>query len=174
MPFWSNIRLHVARIFSQYRRASDVSSLESSQPRRESKHVVRDHEDGPSTCIHGHWYTDPSLPGLWSTDWEDWDGLRFFEHTVNGRLRVDKLFKDAFDVPGTVEPLAYFPDPPGDDSFLFTAGGRYYLWAGGRLTVHHKEFASPKEFLDLALQEGGDHKPDVDVPMRPGADLSWW
>jgi hypothetical protein len=28
--------------------------------------------------------------------------------------------------------------------------------------------------LDLALQEGGDHKPDVDVPMRPGADLSWW
>ncbi|KAJ7808178.1 hypothetical protein B0H14DRAFT_3152189 [Mycena olivaceomarginata] len=69
-------------------------------------------------CIHGDWYTDPSLPEPWSTDWEDWEGLRLFEQTVDGKLKIEKLFKDVFDVPGTVEPLAYVV-ATGSELYLF-------------------------------------------------------
>ncbi|KAJ7306924.1 hypothetical protein DFH08DRAFT_944722 [Mycena albidolilacea] len=106
----------------------------------------------PRTWIHGDWYTDPSLPEPWSTDWEDWEGLRLFEQTVDGKLKIEKLFKDVFDVPGTVEPLAYVV-ATGSELYLFKAGGRYNLWSDGRLTVPRMEFASSKDFLDHTLQE---------------------
>jgi hypothetical protein len=126
----------------------------------------------PRTWIHGDWYTDPSLPEPWSTDWEDWEGLRLFEQTIDGKLKIEKLFKDVFDVPGTVEPLAYVV-ATGSELYLFKAGGRYYLWSDGRLTVHRMEFASSKDFLDHTLQEDADDMPDVDIPMRPGTNLRW-
>ncbi|KAJ7920037.1 hypothetical protein B0H13DRAFT_2268308 [Mycena leptocephala] len=34
------------------------------------------------------------------------------------------------------------------------------------------EFASPKEFLEYALDKEGSHFPDVEIPKRPGADFS--
>ncbi|KAJ7689056.1 hypothetical protein B0H17DRAFT_1135335 [Mycena rosella] len=131
-----------------------------------------DWENGPPSLnwIHGGWYTDPTLPEQWSTDWDNWAGLRLFDQTVDGKLKIDKLFKDTFDVPGTVEPLAY-DVVEGDEFFLFTAGGRYYYWAdGGTLTVHREEFASPKDFMDYLFHENGDI-PDVEIPMYPGANL---
>ncbi|KAJ7681641.1 hypothetical protein B0H17DRAFT_1205626 [Mycena rosella] len=106
----------------------------------------------PETWIHGGWYTDPTLPVGWSTDWEDWDSLRLWRQIVDGKLKIDKL-KDVFDVPGTLERLAHMPSA-GGLFFLFTAGGRYYYFTDGYLRVHHMEFASPQEFLQHALQKG--------------------
>jgi hypothetical protein len=125
------------------------------------------------TSIHGDWYIDPTLPQPWSTDWDPWDSLRLFEDTVDGKLMIDKLFKDVWEVPGVVKPLAYIVST-GGLCFLFTAGGRYYYWSDGRLTVHRIEFESPKEFLDYALKSDGTHMPDVEIPMRPGKSLNWW
>ncbi|KAF7344925.1 hypothetical protein MVEN_01654900 [Mycena venus] len=128
----------------------------------------------PRTWIYGDWYTDPTLSGPWSTDWDDWESLCLFEDTVDGKLRIDKLFKDNWDIPGKVEPVAYILGS-GGLCFLFTAGGRYYFWSDGRLTVHRLEFASSKEFLDHALaKKDGSHMPDEVIPMRPGTDLRWW
>ncbi|KAJ7889264.1 hypothetical protein B0H13DRAFT_2341606 [Mycena leptocephala] len=96
--------------------------------------------------------------------------LLLFNEKYHNR-KVEKLFKDVFDVPGTVEPLAYAQCGIGE-YFLFAAGGRYYFYSDGKLTVHHMEFTSPKEFLEHLLQKD-DHLPDVTIPMRPGADLRW-
>ncbi|KAJ6588029.1 hypothetical protein B0H19DRAFT_1247754 [Mycena capillaripes] len=126
----------------------------------------------PRTWIFGTWYNDPTLPDPWSTDWDDWN-LYLFEETFDGKLKVDKLFKDVFDVPGTVEPLA-FVEAVGGDIFLFTAGGRYYFYSDGMLTVHRMDFASPKEFLDHVLRKDPEEDlPDMPIEMRPGTDLKW-
>ncbi|KAF8172763.1 hypothetical protein K438DRAFT_2023640 [Mycena galopus ATCC 62051] len=123
--------------------------------------------------IPGDWYNDPTIPIPWSTDWEYWDGLRLYAQKVDGVPKIEKLFKEVFNVPGTIEPLAYH-SCAGEDFFLFTAGGRYYHWSDGYLTVHSKEFASPKAFLACCLREGGNYMPDVNVEMRPGTNLDWW
>ncbi|KAJ6521555.1 hypothetical protein DFH09DRAFT_1097702 [Mycena vulgaris] len=129
-------------------------------------------EHGPPlrTRIYRGWYADPTLSAPWSTHWEEWESLRLLEQTVDGQLKTDKLIKDVFDLPGTVESVAYLVIT-GIEIFLFTGGGRYYFWSDGRLAVHHDglELASPKEFLEYALKEGGNHLPDVDISMYPGA-----
>ncbi|KAJ7257043.1 hypothetical protein C8J57DRAFT_1721316 [Mycena rebaudengoi] len=126
------------------------------------------------TWIHKDWYTDPTLPidKGWSTDWEDFESLFLWTHTIRGTLKIDKL-KEVFGLTGTLEPLAYMLYS-GGLFFLFTMGGRYYYFSDGYLLVHIVEFASPREFLWHALQKGGDHMPEVDIPRRPGMDLSWW
>ncbi|KAF8176615.1 hypothetical protein K438DRAFT_1939284 [Mycena galopus ATCC 62051] len=125
------------------------------------------HELPSRAWIYGNWYSDPSLSEPWSTDWEWWDGLSYYEDkTVDGKLKIEQMFKDDFDVPGTVEPVAYMTSY-GDEFFFFTAAGRYYFWADGCLTVHRMQFGSPKEFLDHALQK--DDMPDIDIPMRRGS-----
>ncbi|KAJ6486603.1 hypothetical protein DFH09DRAFT_1457152 [Mycena vulgaris] len=136
---------------------------------------LRTRSTSPHPSLYKDWYTDPTLPRPWSTDWDDWDYLlRLFEQTVDGKLKIKKLFKDVFDVPGSVEPVAYMRAACGE-VWLFTAGGRYYFWSDGYLAVHRMEFASPKEFLEHALQgkSPGEHLPDVEISMRPGTDLSW-
>ncbi|KAJ7734299.1 hypothetical protein B0H14DRAFT_3614279 [Mycena olivaceomarginata] len=130
-------------------------------------------ERGPRTWIYGDWYNDPNIPAPWSTNWERWDGLRLYEEKVGGKPKIDVLFKDVFDVPGKVEPLAYHTTA-GDEFFLFAAGGRYYFWEEGYLTVHRNVFGSPKEFLDYVLREGGNYFPDLRIEARPGANLLWW
>jgi hypothetical protein len=134
--------------------------------------AVEDVYPPPQTWIHGGWYTDPALPPGWSTDWEDWDNLRLWTATIDGKLKIDQ-FQYVFDVPGTIEPLAYMVST-GGLFFVFTAGGRYYYFTDGHLRVHRMEFASPQEFLQHALQEGGDHMPDLDIPLLPGTNLNWW
>ncbi|KAJ6479177.1 hypothetical protein DFH09DRAFT_1108167 [Mycena vulgaris] len=125
-----------------------------------------EHAPPPRIHLYKDCYADPTLPRPWSTDWDDWDYLlRLFEQTVDGKLKIEKLFQDVFDVPGSVEPVAY----------MRAACGEYYFWSDGYLAVHRMEFASPKEFLEYALQgkSPGEHLPDVEIPMRPGIDLSW-
>jgi hypothetical protein len=125
--------------------------------------------------IHKDWYTDPNVGNGWSTDWEEWMEIeRFFAERVDGMLKIE-LLRDTYEgVCGTVDMLAYLEGSSGL-YFLFTAGGRYYFWADGVLTVHEKEFAGPREFLEHAL-DGYENKPKVVVPMRAGADveMSWW
>jgi hypothetical protein len=113
----------------------------------------------------------PSNRG-WSTNWEDWESLFLWTQTIRGKLKIDKL-KEVFDLTGTLEPLAYMLYSSGM-FFLFTTGGRYYYFSDGYLYVHSMEFESPQEFLQYAMQQGGDNMPDLEIPMRPGMDLSWW
>ncbi|KAJ7198420.1 hypothetical protein B0H12DRAFT_1244841 [Mycena haematopus] len=123
--------------------------------------------------IHKDWYTDPTMKYPWSTDWSHWTGLRLFEDTVHDQLMMDRLFKHDWNLAGTIEPLAHGIGTNGD-YFLFSAEGRYYFFADGRLTVSRKEFASPKEFLDYALSRpDGSRLPDVEIPMSPGGDIQW-
>jgi hypothetical protein len=61
----------------------------------------------------------------------------------------------------------------GDLYFLFPAGGCYYFYTDGYLRVQYMEFASQQEFLQHAMQKGGDRMPDLDIPIRPGTDLNW-
>ncbi|KAJ7812285.1 hypothetical protein B0H13DRAFT_509284, partial [Mycena leptocephala] len=103
----------------------DVVMMSSLQPRPGSAllspSAVEDVYPPPQTWIHGGWYTDPTLPPGWSTDWEDWDNLRLWTATIDGKLKIDQ-FQCVFDVPGTIEPLAYMVST-GGLFFVFTAGG---------------------------------------------------
>ncbi|KAJ7664531.1 hypothetical protein DFH06DRAFT_1392290 [Mycena polygramma] len=114
------------------------------------------------------WYRDPSLSAPWSTDWNWWLGLRYYQETTDdGRLVIEKMLNDDFGVPGTIEPVAYSTILE-EDFFFFRAAGRYYYWADGRLTVHRMQFNSPKEFLDHVRHggPGARRMPDVVVPRR--------
>ncbi|KAJ7918932.1 hypothetical protein B0H13DRAFT_1868915 [Mycena leptocephala] len=157
------IRHQVARALSKGRRPPHVQSTLASWQVQASEPF--------GTRIYAAWYADPTLPAPWSTDWDHWGGLFWLFNEKYHNRKVEKLFKDVFDVPGTVEPLAYAQCGIGE-YFLFTAGGRYYFYSDGKLTVHRMEFTSPKEFLEHLLQKD-DHLPDVTIPMRPGADLGW-
>ncbi|KAJ7806855.1 hypothetical protein B0H14DRAFT_3483752 [Mycena olivaceomarginata] len=128
-------------------------SLESGQVRETKGFCLR--PPSPRTWIHRDWYTDPSLPEPWSTDWEDWEGLRLFEQTVDGKLKIEKLFKDVFDVPGTVEPLAY----------VVAQGPSCTCLKPVAAIIFGPTAASPS--IDA------DDMPDVDIPMRPGTNLRW-
>ncbi|KAJ7869385.1 hypothetical protein B0H13DRAFT_2350977 [Mycena leptocephala] len=155
MPFLLSIRSRVGRSISKARRTLHIIF----HSKRGSMALEWGDHPPSRTSIHGDWYIDPTLPQPWSTDWDAWDSLRLFEDTVDGELMIDKLFKDIWEVPGVVKPLAYIVST-GGLCFLFTAGGRYYYWSDGRLTVHRMEFESPKEFLDYALKKDGTHMPD--------------
>ncbi|KAJ7107151.1 hypothetical protein C8R43DRAFT_1114272 [Mycena crocata] len=125
----------------------------------------------PGKTLHKTWYTDPDVPFPWSTVWDEWEGLCLFYEDVNvGGTpvpKIDKLFKDMFDVPGVVHPLAYIIQH-SYDTFVFTAGGRYYLHDDGALFVSDREFGSHREFVRHALRDGGWELPDVEVERRPG------
>ncbi|KAJ7454297.1 hypothetical protein B0H11DRAFT_1926508 [Mycena galericulata] len=174
------IRRHFERVVAKYRSAVPGISAPPVQPPQQGSEDS-DEERGPPlrTWIYKDWYTDPTPPTGWSTDWEEfdildfWDPAHMVDSPVDGRrvLKIERLFQDVFDVPGTVEPVAYVYSVCGE-IFFFTAGGRYYLYSDGRLVVHRMEFAGPKEFLDYALEGEGEHMSDVDlIQMRPGATL---
>ncbi|KAJ6564217.1 hypothetical protein B0H19DRAFT_1258687 [Mycena capillaripes] len=49
-----------------------------------------------------------------STDWDDWEILSFWEEqTVDDKLKIDKLFKETWEVPGTIKPLGYIVSTGG-------------------------------------------------------------
>ncbi|KAJ6454402.1 hypothetical protein C8R45DRAFT_1112021 [Mycena sanguinolenta] len=107
------------------------------------------------------WYMDPSLPGNWSTNWPKWHLIHFWrDRTRDGQLKIHKLFKEIWQLPGTVEPLAYIAGGDGQ-YFLFTAGGRYYFYADEVLTAHSMDSGSAREFVNYALKaegsKGGGH-----------------
>ncbi|KAJ7257789.1 hypothetical protein C8J57DRAFT_1721103 [Mycena rebaudengoi] len=129
--------------------------------------------DFPGRTLQEQWYTDPHIPFPWSTRWDEWEGLRLFYETVDGgKPKIDKLFKDAFGVSGVVHPLAYIVNH-SFDTFLFAAGGRYYLFDDGWLWVSDKEFGSHREFMERAVVDDGWGLPGVEVEMRKGEDLGW-
>ncbi|KAJ7257788.1 hypothetical protein C8J57DRAFT_1647602 [Mycena rebaudengoi] len=127
----------------------------------------------PGCTLHKQWYTDPQIRFPWCTRWDEWEGLCLFYDTVDGgKPKIDKLFKDAFDVHGVVQPLAYLVNQ-SFDTFLFTADGRYYLYDDGWLWVSDEEFGSHREFLERAVVDGGWGLPAVEVEMRKGENLGW-
>ncbi|KAJ7681150.1 hypothetical protein B0H17DRAFT_1333834 [Mycena rosella] len=140
--------------------------------------LYRQHEwakDFPGTTLHKQWYTDQHIPFPWSTCWDEWEGVCLFHETVSGKLKINKLFKDVFDVPGVVHRLAYIVSH-SFDTFLFTAAGRYYLFDDGRLWVSDEEFGSHREFIERALEPGGWWMPGVVVKRCPASGfdrLDW-
>ncbi|KAJ7850821.1 hypothetical protein B0H14DRAFT_2581812 [Mycena olivaceomarginata] len=46
----------------------------------------------------------PTRPSHWSTNWDQRELIYFWR---DGKLKIDKLFKETWQVPGTIEPLAY-------------------------------------------------------------------
>ncbi|KAJ7714433.1 hypothetical protein B0H16DRAFT_1478004 [Mycena metata] len=83
--------------------------------------------------IYAGWYTDPNIPSPWLMDWPNWEALTLFYESIDGTLIVDKLFKEVYDVPGAITPLAYMMGISPDLHFLFFAAGRYYLYDSGDL-----------------------------------------
>ncbi|KAJ6467373.1 hypothetical protein C8R45DRAFT_938717 [Mycena sanguinolenta] len=127
-------------------------------------------------AIYAGWYNDPALPETWSTDWDKWETSYFWvERAKDSKLKIDKLFKETWKLPGTIEPLAFMPGSCGE-YFLFTADGRYYFYADRQLTVHDMEFGSAEEFLKYLTAKDaapGSRLPKEKVPREPGTDLRW-
>ncbi|KAJ7608692.1 hypothetical protein FB45DRAFT_876962 [Roridomyces roridus] len=130
--------------------------------------------------IHKDWFTDPALnDGVWSTDWDDFELIKFWiRRTPDGKLKIDKLLKEIWVVPGTIEMLAYMPYCPGS-YFWFAAGGEYYFWADYVLKKHSKKFASHQEFVDYALKPVDlrirtSRLPEVAVPQAVESDFLWF
>ncbi|KAJ6467356.1 hypothetical protein C8R45DRAFT_938701 [Mycena sanguinolenta] len=124
--------------------------------------------------VSAGWYTNPNLPEYWSTDWNHWESTCFwFERAQDGKLKIDKLFKETWELPGIIEPLAYMPSTGGLYFLL-----RYYFYADEKLTVHEAsiEFESAEEFMRYVVDDEdapGSRMPDIEVPPVPGTDLSW-
>ncbi|KAJ6567702.1 hypothetical protein DFH09DRAFT_1469076 [Mycena vulgaris] len=110
----------------------------------------------PGTTVHKDWYTDPNIPTPWSTDWDNWEGLCLFHESVDGKLKIDKLFKEVYDVPGAIEPLAYMIET-SFEIFIFTA-------------VSDEEFRSHQHFLEEALRPKGSI-PSIMMQKRAGTNL---
>ncbi|KAJ6450757.1 hypothetical protein C8R45DRAFT_116397 [Mycena sanguinolenta] len=134
-------------------------------------------EEQALKAVSADWYTDHTLPRLWSTDWCEWERTHFWlDHTRKGVLKIDMLFKHTWKLPGVVRPLAYMRDTSGL-YFLFAAGGMYYFYADEELRVREAstEFGSEKEFVDYVVSvDDGSHLPTVVVPQEPGTDFGWW
>ncbi|KAJ6467438.1 hypothetical protein C8R45DRAFT_938778 [Mycena sanguinolenta] len=128
-------------------------------------------------AIYAGWYNDPALPETWCTDWDKWETSYFWvERAKDGKLKIDKLFKETWKLPGIIELLAFMPGSCGE-YFLFTAGGRYYFYADRQLTVHDMEFGSAEKFLKYLTAKDaapGSRLPKVEVPRQPGTDFRWW
>ncbi|KAJ7088279.1 hypothetical protein C8R44DRAFT_892815 [Mycena epipterygia] len=94
-----------------------------------------------------YWYTPTKpVPDPWYTDYAEWDGLDLWLDTSEkGKIKIHRLFKDVFDVPGVVESLSYLASD-WTDHFAFTAGGRYYFYWEDKLVHFGGEFASKGDF----------------------------
>ncbi|KAJ7608662.1 hypothetical protein FB45DRAFT_1067179, partial [Roridomyces roridus] len=137
--------------------------------------------------VYANWFTDPALTGdddspfVWSTQWKEFELIRFWlirTDNGQGQLKIDKLFKEIWVVPGTIEMLAFLPCS-GGIYFLFAAGGEYYMWEYYNervLKKYSKKFASHQEFVDYATKAEDWHLnlPDVDVPQAVESDFKWW
>ncbi|KAJ7504940.1 hypothetical protein B0H11DRAFT_1979897 [Mycena galericulata] len=96
--------------------------------------------------IYKDWYTTPNPPDSWTTDWDEWFVLDYFEKDADGQRRLDKGFTRAYGIVAHIEPIAYFPADQVD-YFLFRAGGRYYRYDDGELHRFDGEFVSIDDFL---------------------------
>ncbi|KAJ7752203.1 aspartic peptidase domain-containing protein [Mycena maculata] len=125
----------------------------------------------PGTTVHKEWYTAPNVPHPWSTNWDNWEGLDLFHLSIDGKLMIDKLFKEVYDVPGPIEPLAYMISI-GYEVCVFAAAGRYYWYNDGALLVFVDDFSSPQHFLEEVLPNQ-IIPPLTKVQPRPGSNLGW-
>jgi hypothetical protein len=108
------------------------------------------------------------MPWHPTSDWEEWTGLNLWGATINGTPLIDEMFKTIFPIPGTVEPVAFRNDG-SDGFFMFTAGGRYYLYDDGQVSRCDGEFTSTDDFL----HNEGKFSWTI-VPPQPGLeDVPW-
>ncbi|KAJ7636822.1 hypothetical protein FB45DRAFT_864814 [Roridomyces roridus] len=150
----------------------------------EVKEIVKEREKAIRN-VYANWFTDPLLTGdqhgpfEWFTEWKDFDLIPFWlDRTDDGQLKIDKLFREIWVVPGTIEMLAFLPSCDGL-YFLFAAGREYYLWEyydERILKRHSKKFASHQEFVDYATkaEDWESNLPDMEVPQAVETDFKWW
>ncbi|KAJ7850974.1 hypothetical protein B0H13DRAFT_2400681, partial [Mycena leptocephala] len=154
----------------------DVVMMSSLQPRPGSAllspSAVEDVYPPPQTWIHGGWYTRSNPPpglvhrlgGLGQPPPLDSHYRRKAKNRpISMRLRCAWHHR-AFGIHGQHRRSV----------LRLHRRGALLLFTDGHLRVHRMEFASPQEFLQHALQEGGDHMPDLDIPLLPGTNLNWW
>ncbi|KAJ6499815.1 hypothetical protein DFH09DRAFT_1336368 [Mycena vulgaris] len=158
------LRCQLSRIVPTYRHCLTVGappreiargfrSKAYSVPRRQQPKGLPESAPSRHSSVYTGWHTDAALPFPWSTDWANWEGLYLFEERVEGKLKIEKVSTEVFNIPGTVQPVAYMVET-GIDVWAFTAGGRYYLCDDFVMFVDKGEFASPKEYLALLLKGG--------------------
>ncbi|KAJ7620225.1 hypothetical protein FB45DRAFT_1006839, partial [Roridomyces roridus] len=134
--------------------------------------------------VYTNWFTDPSLTGdddgqfPWSTMWKDFELVQFWlDRSADGQLKIDKLLKETWVVPGTIEMLAFLPIC-GGPYFLFAAGGEYYYWNDHVLLKHSRKFGSHQEFVHYAMKPEGSQDglnlPHVEMPQAVETDFLWW
>ncbi|KAJ7906352.1 hypothetical protein B0H13DRAFT_1880666 [Mycena leptocephala] len=103
---------------------------------------------GPVRCVaappHGLEHVEglsigtPTRPSHWSTNCDQRELIYFWR---DGKLKIDKLFKETWQVPGTIEPLAYMA---GTGSCSPREGGITFGWT---------------------LCGEKSHMPDVEIPQ---------
>ncbi|KAJ7023760.1 hypothetical protein C8F04DRAFT_1193178 [Mycena alexandri] len=124
--------------------------------------VASVHTDShPTPPVYAGWYSGSDVPSPWSTDWPNWRGLTLFHESIDGTLKVDKLFKEVYHVLGAIEPVAYMAGTGSDLYFFFFASGRYYFYDCGDLY-----------FLAETLPPDAP-MPSAQVEKRSGASLNF-
>ncbi|KAJ7442018.1 hypothetical protein FB451DRAFT_1298104 [Mycena latifolia] len=103
----------------------------------------------PKDAIYRDWYTSPLVKLPWSCNWSRWTGLRWFQ---DNEIVVD--YNLGFNIPGKIEPLAFF-EGGGGEAWFFTADGKYYFYHDEQDIVlrFERSFASHDEFFEWEDQD---------------------
>ncbi|KAJ7246370.1 hypothetical protein C8J57DRAFT_1724786 [Mycena rebaudengoi] len=145
--------------------------------RRWREYTVHAPQSAPTT-LRKDWHKPAQpLPMPWhpTSDWEKWEGRHLWLDTLDGTPLIE-MFKAAFAIPGTIEPVAMSIDG-SDGFFAFATDGQYYLYDDGTVQRFEGEFASKDDFLQRGLPGHGREQssaPSHPVPPQPGyEDVHW-
>ncbi|KAJ7478547.1 hypothetical protein FB451DRAFT_1453200 [Mycena latifolia] len=93
--------------------------------------------------VYKDWYTSPLVKRPWSCDWSQWCGVDWFAHNT-----IEAFYNTGFNIPGKIEPLAFFEAGAGA-TWFFTANLMYYFYHDERDVVlrFERAFSSHDEFF---------------------------
>ncbi|KAJ7800600.1 hypothetical protein B0H13DRAFT_1932556 [Mycena leptocephala] len=100
----------------------------------------------------------PTRPSHWSTNWDQRELIYFWR---DGKLKIDKLFKETWQVPGTIEPLAYIA---GTGSCSPREGGITFGWTLGGEKSHMPDVEIPQDSDYI------EHLAVLETPMYVGTE----